>query len=151
MQPEANLALPDGAPTRAKIEQLQAAMRALPQVTLETLHYFADGMYAREVRRPAGTTIVGKVHKREHFYIVLTGELTIAGDGYREHVVGPRIFVSQPGTKRAVYAHTDAVCLTVHRVASQDLDEIEAELVEPDDTALFDARNQPKAALELKS
>lgn len=132
------------APSRADIERLQTVMSQMPQVTLATRHLWADGMYLRELFRPADTTIVGKVHKREHFYIVLSGEVTIAGDGYREHVTAPRIIVSQPGTKRAVYAHVDSLCATVHRTDSRDLDEIERELIEPDDTALFDARNQTK-------
>jgi hypothetical protein len=34
--------------------------------------------------------------------------------------------------------------LTVHRTDETDLDEIEAELIEPDDTALFDSTNKMK-------
>lgn len=120
----------------------------LPQAILRTNHHFADGMYARELFRPAGTLIVGKVHRREHFYLILSGEVTVAGNGTRERITGPRIIVSAPGTKRAVYAHTDALCLTIHRTQLTDLDAIEQELTEPDETALFDARNELKV-LEL--
>lgn len=134
-------------PTREDIERLQVSMRSLPQVVLETKHHFADGMYARELFRPKDTTIVGKVHKREHFYIVLSGDVTIVGEGGSTRVKAPCIFVSPPGTKRAVYAHEDSTCLTVHRTDSTDLDAIEQELVEPDDTALFNARNQVKQEL----
>lgn len=137
------------APTRADVERLQGEMTKLPQVELLTRHYFADGMYCRELFRPAGTTIVGKVHKREHFYIVCSGKITIVGEGYRQTVEGPRIFVSEPGTKRAVYAHTDATCITVHRTASRDLNEIEKELVEHDPTSQYLPGNILKA-LEQK-
>lgn len=123
-------------------------MARMPQVELPTKHHWADGMYCRELFRPAGTTIVGKVHKHEHFYIVLSGIVTIVGDGKRETIEAPAIFVSPPGTKRAVFAHTDAICITVHRTDSRDLDEIERELIEPDEKALFDARNQLKNVLE---
>lgn len=34
-------------PSREDIERLQAAMVSLPQLTLDTKHHFADGMYAR--------------------------------------------------------------------------------------------------------
>lgn len=129
-------------PTRAVIDHLQAVMAGLPQTELNTQHHWADGIYLRELFRPADTTIVGKVHKREHFYIVLSGEVTIAGDGYIERIKAPKIIVSAPGTKRAVYAHVDSICITIHRTDSRDLDEIEQELIEPDCTALFDARNQ---------
>lgn len=128
-------------PTLDAIHRLQAAMTTLPQAVLDTKHHFADGLYARELFRPADTLIVGKVHRREHLYIVLSGEVTIVGDGYRERVKAPRIFVSQPGTKRAVYAHEDSICVTVHRTNETDLDKIEAELIEDDPTAKFDAHN----------
>src|SRR5580698_10900927 len=100
--------------TRKAIDELQAAAAKLPQVELETDHFFADGMYCRSLFRAADTLIVGKVHKAEHFYIIASGTVTIAGDGYRETVTGPKVFVSKPGTKRAVYAHTDATTMTVH-------------------------------------
>ena len=128
--------------TRADIDRLQAVMLQMPQVELSTEHLFADGMYCRALFRPADTTIVGKVHRREHFYVVLSGEVTVVGDGYREHIKAPRIIVSQPGTKRAVYAHVDSLCATFHRTNSTDLEEIERELVEEDKTALFNAQNK---------
>jgi len=131
-------------PTREDIERLQASMRELPQVELETKHHFAHGLYARELFRPKDTTIVGKVHKQEHLYIVLSGEVTIVGEGGRTRVKAPCVFVSPPGTKRAVYAHVDSICMTVHRTDLTDLEAIETELIEPDETALFDAHNELK-------
>jgi len=134
-------------PTREDIERLQQAMSALPQIDLDTKHHFADGMYLRELPRPAGTTIVGKVHRREHFYIVLQGEVTVVGEGGSVRLKAPAILVSPPATKRAVYAHVDSVCCTVHRTDHRELEDIEAELIEPDETALFDAHNRLKTEL----
>ncbi len=131
-------------PTLDAIKHFQDVVSKLDQVQLETKHHFADGMYCRELFRPADTTIVGKVHKREHFYIVLSGEVTVVGDGFRERIKAPRILISKPGTKRAVYAHVDSICITIHRTDKTDLDEIEAELLEPDETAMFDAHNELK-------
>jgi len=126
------------------IERLQQAMREMPQTELQTDHYFADGMYARVLSRSAGTLIVGKVHKKEHFYIVAKGKVQVAsGDDVRTYDSGS-VIVSKPGTKRAVLALEDSICLTVHRTKKRDLDKIEHELVIPDQTALFDARNKLK-------
>ena len=54
-------------PTIEQIEKLQSEMVKMPQVELETEHYFSGGMYCRKLIRPAGTLIVGKVHKKDHF------------------------------------------------------------------------------------
>jgi signal-transduction protein with cAMP-binding, CBS, and nucleotidyltransferase domain len=100
-------------------------------------------MYCRVVPRPAGCVIVGKVHKREHFYMVVKGAVAVVQDGAEEKVYeAPAIIVSRAGTKRAVVALVDSVCLTVHRTDETDLDKIEAELIEHDPTALFDAHNR---------
>jgi hypothetical protein len=132
--------------TVEQIAKLQGALRAMPQYEPECRHYFADGMYCKEVPRPAGVLVVGKVHKKEHFYIIATGDVTITGvNESPRRLQGPLILVSKPGTKRAVYAHTDAVCITVHRTDKTDLDEIEAELVEEDPDSMYIAGNILKA------
>lgn len=123
------------------VVRLQEVMRELPQAQLQTDHYFADGMYCRTLFRAAGTLIVGKVHKREHFYIVAKGKVQVVTDGEPITYEAGTVLVSQPGTKRAVLALEDSVCLTVHRTKKRNLDKIERELVEPDSRALFDARN----------
>lgn len=142
----------------SKIRALQKAMRELPQLTeLETRHYFAGGMYARELFRPAGTLIVGKLHRRSHFYIVTKGRVQVASDEGSEIYEAPAVIVSKPGTKRAVLALEDSVCMTIHRTNNTDLDEIEPspevlaaierELIEPEEgelEALFDSGNNLK-------
>lgn len=130
--------------SRDDIFRLQAEVAKLPQLQLQTQHFFAGGMYCRFLPRPAGTVIVGKVHLKEHLYIVCCGTVLVTtGDGARE-ISGPEVIVSKPGTKRAVFAITDATCLTVHRTDLTDLDEIERELLEEDYTSLFDSNNQLK-------
>ena len=130
---------------RNAINALQEAISTMPQADLPTQHFFADGMYCRFLPRPAGTLIVGKVHKKEHFYIVCCGTIQVTnGEGAAKEITGPAVIVSQPGTKRAVLAITDATCLTVHKTDKIDLDEIEEELIEPDNLALFDAHNNLK-------
>jgi hypothetical protein len=139
-------------PSREKIESLQRAMSTMPQATGEdmvTSHYFADGMYCRRLWRRAGVLIVGKVHLKEHFYIVASGCVRVTTDTGVRDVKGTEVIVSQPGTKRAVLALEDSVCVTVHRTDKTDLDEIEAELIEPDEFAMFNSRNQLKS-IEMK-
>src|SRR3990167_10538263 len=120
-------------------------MREMPQVQLRTNHYFADGIYAREVFRPAGTVIIGKVHKKEHLYIVTQGCVRVVMDDTTMEYRAPAVIVSKPGTKRAVYALEDSVCMTVHRSKKRNLDKLERELVHEDKLALFDSGNNIRA------
>jgi len=61
--------------SRDQIDRLQAEMVKMPQATLVTDHFFSPGMYCRRVFRPAGTLIVGKVHKQPHFFLCAKGEI----------------------------------------------------------------------------
>ena len=132
-------------PTTEDILRLQQEVLKYPQATFETKHYFADGMYCRELFRPAGTVIVGKVHKKEHFLIIASGTIRVWTEDGMKTVTAPFIWVSQPGTKRATYAMTDATVVTVHRTPFTDLEEIETDLVEYDPNAAYLPGNILKA------
>ena len=139
-------------PTMAQIQALQNEMAQMPQVELQTEHYFSEGMYCRKVWRPAGTIIVGKVHKKDHFFMCLSGEIIAWTENGMKTLKAGDIIESKPGTKRVTMALTDAIGVTVHRTDKQDLNEIETELIEPDITALFNSSNKliekPLPALE---
>lgn len=136
-------------PTLQRIKRLQEETSKLPQIELETKHYFADGMYCRELTQPAGSLVVGKVHLREHFFILTSGSLRVVNENGIRDLEAPCVMVSNPGTKRVILAVTHAVYVNVHRTSETDIDKIEEELIEPDVSAMFDARNMvKKPALE---
>jgi hypothetical protein len=127
-----------------KVKALQVEVSKLPQYEPDTKHYFHGGMYCREVFRDAGVLIVGAVHKKEHFYLIVSGTVAITTDDGVQEVTGPYLFSSKPGTKRAVYAITDALCMTFHRVESSNVEDAEAELVEHDPNSMFSVGNKVK-------
>ena len=140
------------APSREQIERLQAEMVKMPQVDLRTEHYFSEsGMYCRKVFRPAGTLIVGKIHKHHHLFLCAMGEIIAWTENGMRRLQAGDVVESKPGTKRVTLAVTDAIGVTVHRTDKTDLDEIEIELVEPDNTALFNSSNLLKIAGEMKA
>jgi hypothetical protein len=61
--------------SREQVERLQEQMAVMPQAELVTEHQFSPGMYMRKLYRPAGTLIVGKVHKEPHFFLCAKGEI----------------------------------------------------------------------------
>jgi mannose-6-phosphate isomerase-like protein (cupin superfamily) len=131
-------------PTRDQIDRLQAEMVKMPQVELQTEHYFVPGMYCRRVYRPAGTLIVGKVHKHPHFFLCAKGEIIAWTEKGMKKLQAGDVVECKPGTKRVTLATQDSIGVTIHKTDKTDLDEIEKELVEPDNTALFDSGNNLK-------
>lgn len=144
-----NLELADHV-SREQVDRLQAEMATMPQAELVTEHHFSLGMYMRKVFRPAGTLIVGKVHKEPHFFLCAKGEIIAWTESGMKRLQAGDVVESKPGTKRVTLAVTDAIGITIHRTDKTDLDEIEAELIEPDTTALFDANNDIKLKIEGK-
>jgi len=137
-------AAPARPPMRARVEALQAELAKLPQFEPETRHYFHAGMYCRSVFRPAGVLVVGKVHKKEHFYVVASGTVAVTTDDGMQEITGPAVLLSRPGTKRAVLALTDATCLTFHVTDAKTPEAAEVELAEADELSPFGIGNQLK-------
>jgi hypothetical protein len=121
-------------PARETIQGFERALRELPQTDCPLKHTFAPGMYAREILLPAGTFIVGKIHKHAHLNIVTRGRCIVVTEfGKREidATEGPITFTSDAGTKRALYVQEETVWTTIHAVHSTDLAEIEREIIAP--------------------
>lgn len=126
-------------PTRAQIEALEGHMRREAQIDIPTRHYFAHGIYAREITIPAGVLLTGKVHRTEHLNILSAGEITVWTEDGMKRLRAPATIVSRPGTKRVGYAHTECVWTTIHGTHERDLDRLEAELIEAPAIAAPDA------------
>lgn len=121
-------------PTRAQIEALEQVMLAQPkeqQLEIEPVHYFAGGLYAREITIPAGALVTGKVHREEHINIVSKGALTVWTEDGMRYLQAPYAFVSRPGTKRVGLAHEETVWTTLHANPEniRDVHELEERLV----------------------
>lgn len=129
---------------REKVQALQDALMNFEPYEPETEHVFHGGMYCRKVFRHAGVLVVGKVHKKEHFYLIVSGTVSITTDDGVQMVTGPHLLCSKPGTKRAVYAETDALCMTFHRTDSTTVEDAEEELVEEEPNSMYSLGNQLK-------
>ena len=104
---------------RGKIMAIQQACPGLPDgqrmdESPPLKHWLAPGIYAREIHLPAGTVVVGKIHRHRHFNIISKGEVTCYTEFGLEHHIAPSSFISEPGTKRVVYTHADAIWTTIH-------------------------------------
>lgn len=115
---------------RQQLYALQEAAGDLPEVDCPLQHQFAPGVYMRTIFIPAGTVIVGKIHKHSHANVLAQGTVSVMTEGGGlEQLTGPLSMVSPAGCKRAVYAHTDVVWTTIHPTEETDLSKIEDEVI----------------------
>lgn len=114
------------------INQLKAAMeRGIAEGALEVVeapleHYRAGDLYGRRVYVKPDTAIITKVHKTEHFTIALRGHCTVFNElGEKFEVAAPQVFVTKPGTYRAIYAHDEVEWFTAHICPETDQEAID--------------------------
>ena len=102
--------------------------------------------YGRQIFVPKGTLAIGKIHKHAHLNFVMKGKALVATESGVERLEAPYVFVSEPGTKRAVLAEDDLIWVTSHLVGhgrEADLLEIEHEVIAKDyaELGLIDSVN----------
>lgn len=102
----------------------------IPPESCPVEHFWAEGSYGRQITMPAGTLIVGKIHKHSHVNVISKGHCLVytEQDGVKE-LVAPCTFVSHPYTKRVVYNIEETVWTTVHVTNATTEQEVEDEVI----------------------
>jgi quercetin dioxygenase-like cupin family protein len=133
--------------SRQKLFALQEASSKMEQVECPLIHTFVPGMYARQIFVPKGTTVVTKIHNQRHLTFILKGKCIVHSDGETKTIEAPMMFITEPGTKRAVHVLEDTIWVTVHHNPNDetDLDKIEEFVIAKD----FDHIRGPDARGEL--
>lgn len=135
---------------RAGIDDLEAALRAeIAEGMEQTIfdgasdggdaqcrHYFGDKVYARALWIPAGTCVVGKVHKQRRICVIAAGRCRFVDEFRDEYVEAPWIGEFEAGTKTAVFAETDTLWIAVLGTELTDSLEIVNQLTAPSHAAL---------------
>ena len=97
--------------------------------TNPTKHTFADGCYIREIFNPANEIVITKIHKKEHPFFLMKGEMSILSEDGIQTLKAPYQGITKPGTKRVIYTHEDCVFITVHATDAKTVEEVEEEVV----------------------
>jgi hypothetical protein len=92
-------------------------------------HTFVDGLYVRQIFMPKGMLFVTKIHKKNHPYFVLQGDVSVLTEEGIKHIKAPYSGVTKIGTKRIIYTHADTIWITVHKTDETDLEKIENEVI----------------------
>jgi hypothetical protein len=134
---------------REEILDVQAQMQSMivdgvaesvaDQCTLT--HYFTPKdeeygccTYAREIKLPKGSLVIGKIHRHQHLNFITQGKVIVYTEFGLKHLEAPCTFVSEVGLKRAVYAVEDTLWTTVHLTkfnSEEELSKIEDEVIAP--------------------
>lgn len=96
--------------TRKLVAQLEEKLWDMPQAEITLKHYFASGVYAREMFAPAGTVAVGKILLVDNIVNLSKGKVSVyTEDGGVLSFEAPYQWIAPAGTKRVAYFHTDTV------------------------------------------
>lgn len=90
--------------------------------------------YAREIKLPKGSLVIGKIHRHQHLNFITQGKVIVYTEFGLKHLEAPCTFVSEVGLKRAVYAVEDTLWTTVHLTkfnSEEELSKIEDEVIAP--------------------
>ena len=93
-------------------------------------HYYGEGVYARALLIPAGTCVIGHIHKQDRICIIAQGECTFVDEWQNKTVEAPYVGEFKAGSKTAVYAHTDTLWVACLGTNSKDAEVIIDDLVE---------------------
>lgn len=113
----------------AEAEMVENYTSFEPPVT----HRRAPGVYIREIYMQAGLLITSKVHRTEHAFFILQGEVSVwTPDQGAVRLAAPFTGITKPGTRRLLFIHSDCVWVTCHRCFDEEtIDQIEARIIEP--------------------
>lgn len=114
---------------REKIDRFVDRMKHMELVEVPVDHIYGAGIYARRITVKKGTALEGEIHLTEHMNIIVSGDIDVATEYGVERIIGHRILVSKPGTKRVGFAREDTVWITLHATEEKDLDKLKATLI----------------------
>ena len=121
---------------REKISDLEQAIVDMGDTTGEVMHdanpvkhTFAGGCYIREIYNPANQLLVTKIHKKEHPFFLMKGEMSILTEEGIQNIKAPYQGVTKPGTKRAIYTHEECIFITVHATDNTTIEDVEEEVI----------------------
>jgi len=121
---------------RKKITELEQAIINVEGTTGDVMHKanpvkhtFAGGCYIREIYNPANELIITKIHKKEHPFFLMKGEMSILTEEGIQNIKAPYQGVTKPGTKRAIYTHEECIFITVHATENTTIKDVEDEVI----------------------
>jgi hypothetical protein len=117
-----------------KIQRVQDYCNKLDQVECNIDHHFSDGIYSRTMKVPAGTFVIGKVHRFKTLNIMSKGKALIytGNDQPAKEINAPFTFVSNPMERKMAFFLEDSEWINIHPTNEIDLKKIEEKFIVPE-------------------
>lgn len=85
----------------------------IPDIPIK--HSFADQVYIRQMDMKKGQFVIGAIHNHQHAWFLMKGRVLINNNGEEVEHIAPCYTVSEPGSKRFIYALEDSIFVNVHK------------------------------------
>ena len=108
---------------------VESALKALPQVELETTHSLHAGIYSRTVRVPEGVMLTGALIKIPTV-LTIVGSLTLTIGDHVEDVEGFRLFECAPGRKQVMLARSESYVTMAFASNAKTIEEAEEQFTD---------------------
>jgi quercetin dioxygenase-like cupin family protein len=92
-------------------------------------HYFADGMYAKEMRIPAGHFVKKHLHDFTHLSVLAAGTVILKMNGKAKLMKAPACITVPAGMEHVIDAVTDAVWFCIHATDETDPEKVDQVLI----------------------
>ena len=114
-------------------------------------HKFVGGLYRREMFMPKGNFIMSGIHKKDHVFFLIKGDLSVLSEDGIQRIKAPFDTVTKSGTKRLVYVHEDSVAVTIHATEKNNVEDVTNEVIAKDFNDPDISIENMKKNLELKN
>lgn len=114
-------------PTEEKVSEYEKLLGQMPQVDLSTVHTVSGGVYSRTIFIPAGVSLVGATHSKDHTNIMF-GDITVTTDDGMKRLTGYNVFATKAGMRRVGFAHTDTYWTSVIQTTETEMSKIEEDI-----------------------
>jgi hypothetical protein len=105
------------------IDRAEAKMAEMPVAIMPVTHRFTPGLYIREIFIRRGTMTTTMVHGKTHPFVISMGTVEVISENEGRVVYSaPHTGITEPGTRRILFAHSDVVWTTFHLNEDNDND-----------------------------
>jgi hypothetical protein len=99
-------------------DDLEKALLEMPQIDEEGFQlkeWQSGGMYCRQITIPEGCLLTGRIYKRDHMEVMVSGDISIvSAEGVSKRYEGQNTIEAKSGKRQAGYAHKETIWMTIN-------------------------------------